>query len=209
MNFHLQLSLQILAADALKGRRPDLGWNRKWEGNYLGMPSDNQNSSLFVSYVNGLKTKDKFQHILFSSFVKKVNKRNKCADRAILVTDRFIYKLDCKKFTTMKSPIAFTDVTGISISPNADQLIIIHLRGGNDLVVGLTNNRQENRTPELVGILCRLWTEVHKSDLKVNVNTQLQCMLGNKSRSLAVEINTGAAFPTFKKNGNGLVFVWP
>ena len=45
--------------------------------------------------------------MLFSSFIQKTNRFDKCADRALLVTDSAIYKLDTKKFKAMKkgSPI--------------------------------------------------------------------------------------------------------
>ena len=48
-------------------------------------------------------------------------------------------------------------MTGISVSPGADQLIIIHLQGGNDLVLCLTNTKHDERVGELVGTLCKLW----------------------------------------------------
>ena len=48
-------------------------------------------------------------------------------------------------------------LTGISISPGTDQLCILHLRTGNDLVLCLTNNRSDERVGEIVGTLCKLW----------------------------------------------------
>ena len=35
--------------------------------------------------------------ILYSSFVKKVNKRNKTEERAVIITEKGIFKLDPKK----------------------------------------------------------------------------------------------------------------
>ena len=49
--------------------------------------------------------------VLFSSFVKKVNKRNKTEERAIVVTERGIFKLDPKhKFKIMKDGISIAKV---------------------------------------------------------------------------------------------------
>lgn len=48
-------------------------------------------------------------------------------------------------------------ITGISLSPFNDQLVIIHLRGGNDFVFAITGPVKDNRAPELVGLLCRQW----------------------------------------------------
>ena len=45
-------------------------------------------------------------------FLFQTNKFNKTADRAVLFTDKFIYKLDPKKgFKPMKAAIPITDVS--------------------------------------------------------------------------------------------------
>lgn len=44
-------------------------------------------------------------------------------------------------------------ITGVSVTPGRDQLVIIHLSGGNDLVLCLQNPAQEERVGELVGVL--------------------------------------------------------
>ncbi len=47
-----------------------------------------------------------------SLFLLQTNKFNKTADRAVLFTDKFIYKLDPKKgFKPMKAAIPITDVS--------------------------------------------------------------------------------------------------
>ena len=45
----------------------------------------------------------------------------------------------------------------MSVSPGPDQLVIVHLEGGNDLVLCLESRDHEDRVGELVGNLCRLW----------------------------------------------------
>ncbi|KFM66883.1 Myosin-IA, partial [Stegodyphus mimosarum] len=182
-----ELNLKVTAAEVLKGRRQDWGFHRKWEGNYLSSTSENENTAAFVSSIGNLRFKDHFQRVLFSSYIKKVNKHNKCAERAIVVTDRFIYKLDSKRFKPLRSAIPITDLTGVSVTPGPDQMIILHLRGGNDLVTALTSHHEEDRVGELVGIIVHQWHSLQGKDLRVIVNPQLQCMLGNKSRTLAVE----------------------
>lgn len=205
-----QLLLKVTAADAINGRRQDWGIKRKWEGDYLSLSSENDNSVTYLASVRQLKQKDQFQKVLFSAYVKKVNKHNKCADRALLITDTHLYKLDQKGFKPLKSAIAFSKLTGVSVTPGPDdQLVVLHLSEGNDLVVALTSHRQENRVGELVGIVVRQWRVSQKKDLKVIVNSQLQCVLGKKPRTLSVEASPSAAFPTFRKSGAQLVLVWP
>lgn len=48
-------------------------------------------------------------------------------------------------------------VSGVTISPDVDQLIVFHLTDGNDLVVCLHNPGKEERVGEVVGILANFW----------------------------------------------------
>lgn len=48
--------------------------------------------------------------MLFSSFIHKTNRFNKCADRAILITDWAIYKLDITNFKPMKKGMPIQEV---------------------------------------------------------------------------------------------------
>ncbi|XP_050418381.2 unconventional myosin-Id isoform X2 [Patella vulgata] len=205
------LRLKVTAGDVLKGRRQEWGFKRKWEGNYLANVTDNTTStSDFVVQVSTLKGQDGFSRVLFSSFVKKVNKHNKTADRALLITDKYIYKLDQKKkFKPMRKGIPLIEITGLGLTPESDQLIVIHLSGGNDLVLCLMNNKKEERVGELVGILCSHWQKTMKKDLKVNVGKMLNVMLGNKSRTVTVKTTVANGGATFKKEDQGLALMWP
>lgn len=149
-----QLKLKISAASVLKNKRPSWGQARQWEGNYLGSHSENNNYSIFNDSVNNLKNTQHFSKVLFSSFVTKFNKFNKCAERVLLLTDKYIFKLDNLKFRNMKEGVALAELTGLSVSPGQDQLIVLHCPGGNDLVISLHNTSQEDRIGELVGLLC-------------------------------------------------------
>lgn len=76
------------------------------------------------------------------------------AERVMLVTDQFIFKLDCEKFRNMKEGVPLKDLTGITVSPGQDQLIVLHCPGGNDLVVSLHCLKQEDRVGECLGTIC-------------------------------------------------------
>ncbi|KAL5007010.1 hypothetical protein ScPMuIL_015816, partial [Solemya velum] len=203
------LRLKVTAYEALRGQRPDWGLNRKWMGNYLSNSMDNSTTLDYVTRMNSIKSQDSYSQILFSSFVKKVNRGNKTADRAVVVTDRFIYKLEAKKFKNMRTGIPLNDVTGLSVTPDGDQLIVIHLSGSNDLVVCLHTSSNEERVGELVGILCTHWKRFNKKDLPVTVGKQLKCMLGGKSRQLNVRSTSANGGPVFKKEGPDLTLLWP
>ncbi|XP_059159355.1 unconventional myosin-Id-like [Physella acuta] len=204
------LRLKVMAGDVLVGKRQDWGVKRNWEGNYLGTTKDNSNTSDFVSQVNMLKSRDGFSKILFSSYVKKANKYNKTADRGVIITDKFIYKVDVKKkFKPMNKGTPLTNITGVSVTPGKDQLVIIHLSGGNDLVLCLQNPAQEERVGELVGVLTSHMHKIMKKDLRVNISKNMNCMLGNKPRTVVVKEIAENGGTVFKKEGNGLALWWP
>lgn len=54
--------------------------------------------------------------MLFSSFIHKTNRFNKCADRAILITDWAIYKLDITKFKPMKKGMPIQEVKNVILN---------------------------------------------------------------------------------------------
>lgn len=60
-------------------------------------------------------------------------------------------------------------VTGVSISPGRDQLLVIHSNRGNDLVITLKTRNNEDRVGELVGVLTsRYFQSVYFSLFKTN-----------------------------------------
>lgn len=126
-----QMKLKISAASALINKRPYYGLDRKWEGNYLCRLDENSNYTLYNDAINNLKNTKHFTQVnkhktnsiyctkklvifqvLFSSYVTKFNRFNKVAERVMMVTDQFIFKLDCEKFRNMKEGVPLKDLTG-------------------------------------------------------------------------------------------------
>uniref|UniRef100_A0A674CLZ6 Myosin 1D n=1 Tax=Salmo trutta TaxID=8032 RepID=A0A674CLZ6_SALTR len=84
-----------------------------------------------------------------------INRFHKAEDRAVLITDRHLYKMDPQKqYKPMKS-IPLYNVTGISVSPGKDQLVVFHTKDSRDLVVCLKGMvpAGDSRIGELVGTL--------------------------------------------------------
>lgn len=109
-----QLRLQVVAASALKQRRKFWGQSRRWLGNYLTNPTENTNYSHYNASINNMRNSDNhFTKVLFSSFVKKFNRNNKSADRALILTETTVYKLDGykNKFKNMSRTIEIKDVS--------------------------------------------------------------------------------------------------
>uniref|UniRef100_A0A8B9KUP9 Unconventional myosin-Id n=1 Tax=Astyanax mexicanus TaxID=7994 RepID=A0A8B9KUP9_ASTMX len=101
----LQIRAKVATLECLKGQRADLGLQRAWEGNYLVSKRDSpETASSFTLVSSDLQRKDKFMRVLFSCNVRKINRFNKAENRAVLITDRHLYKMDpLKQYKPMKS----------------------------------------------------------------------------------------------------------
>ncbi|XP_054168663.1 unconventional myosin-Id-like [Oppia nitens] len=212
-----QMQLKVIAADVFKGKRRDWGYAYKWEGNYLDKSAESDDYGKFSSAFTRLTLRDSTgcRKILFSAYIKKINKFNKSADRAVVVTNQYIYKFDIKKQLPLNKPMPIDSITGISVSPNLDQLIAIHLRDGNDFVFSLINmksnfNSEINRVGELVAILLRQYYLIRKQELSIRVGTPVHCKLGKKDKIVNIDINANQPSVMFKKiSSDSLSLVWP
>ena len=100
-----QVRTKLVAYEALKGRRA-CDVTGQWQGNYLATIQDNAESSTYVQSLNTLRSRDSFKLALFSSFVIKLNRNMKQAERAIVVTEKSIYKMEPQKFKASKGPLS-------------------------------------------------------------------------------------------------------
>lgn len=203
-----QLRLKINAASVLR-KRPEWGQSRKWEGNYLAKSNENPNYALFNMSVNNLKNTDLFKEILFSSYILKFNKYNKCAERVIVITDHSIYKMDNCKFKSMKQGIPIQEIKGISVTSGQDQLIVIHTNLGNDFVMSLVTDTKQDRVGELIGILCTRYYQLRNLYLTVTVENSFGCVLGKKTRVLKVQVTPETHVPTFKNHSGNILYMLP
>ena len=96
---------KVPAYEALKGRRA-CDVTGQWQGNYRVTIQDNADSSANVQSLNTLRSRDSFKLALFFSFVIKLNRNMKQAERAIVVTEKSIYKMEPQKFKASKGPLS-------------------------------------------------------------------------------------------------------
>ncbi|NP_001166048.1 myosin 1A isoform X1 [Nasonia vitripennis] len=202
-----QLQLKMSAASVLRSKRQHYGQDRRWEGNYLSQFSENSHNDIYNTSMNNLKNADHFKTILFSAFIKKTNKFNKQADRVMVVTEQALYKLESSKFKNMKKVMNIAEITGLSVSPGKDQLIIIHSNHGNDFIASIVT--ADDKVGELVGILSNAYYQTRRSDLQVTVDVKFKCMLGNKRKILRIEVMPEVTEPTFKKDGDNIIYAIP
>uniref|UniRef100_A0A673BH38 Myosin ID n=1 Tax=Sphaeramia orbicularis TaxID=375764 RepID=A0A673BH38_9TELE len=174
----LQVRAKVASLEALKGQRADLGLQRAWEGNYLKRDRPDTAAS-FTLVSSELQRKDKFMRVLFSCNVRKINRFHKAEDRAVLITDRHLYKMDpLKQYKPMKS-IPLYNVTGVSVSPGKDQLVVFHTKDSRDLVVCLQGMvpANESRIGELVGTLLSHFKRFSGSEMVHMRPTYHRCTL--------------------------------
>ncbi|CAF5114159.1 unnamed protein product, partial [Rotaria sp. Silwood1] len=158
--------LKLLAGKYLQ-QRPlffDKSIYQEWHGDYL--LEENSRVKEYQKSINELRTKDNFNKVIFSTFAVKLNSHIKMDERAIILTDKYIYKLDPKKnFPIKKSHISLDDVTGLSVTSGKEQLIVIHLVSNCDLVFYMQT--KIDRVGEFVGHMAKL--KQKSSNFSVNV----------------------------------------
>uniref|UniRef100_A0A8C9U0S9 Myosin IG n=1 Tax=Scleropages formosus TaxID=113540 RepID=A0A8C9U0S9_SCLFO len=152
-----EVRAKVAALSALQGERPTWGCGRVWERDYLSHVSDSpQTSAHFVQVSKELKNKDQFSTILFSGFVRKVNRFNKSTDRALFITDKHVYKLEPRKHFRVLKKIPLDNVTGLSVTSGADQMLVLHTSSKDDILVCLQRGElcpNQDRVGEVLGTL--------------------------------------------------------
>lgn len=205
-----EVQLKAIAYGALNNRRPNWGYNRKWIGNYLTLQNENPNVRDYEASLTHLRRSHGFEKVLFTCLVSKINKRCKQQDRAILVTDTDIFKLDPRKhFQRKKSPLHLTNVEGVSISSSHDQAFIVHFHGGKDLLFYMIAPQNENRVAELVAVLCQICQRKFGKQLQVTVSSPLLCRLGGKQKELHFQEDRVARPYLRKQSNHNMVLFWP
>uniref|UniRef100_A0A668SJE6 Unconventional myosin-Id n=1 Tax=Oreochromis aureus TaxID=47969 RepID=A0A668SJE6_OREAU len=207
----LQVRAKVASLEALKGQRADLGLQRAWEGNYLVSRRDSPDTAASFTLVSSdLQRKDKFMRVLFSCNVRKINRFHKSENRAVLITDRHLYKMDpLKQYKPMKS-IPLYNVTGLSVSPGKDQLVVFHTKDSRDLVVCLQGMvpANESRIGELVGTLLSHFKS-EKRKLQVNIASPIQCSMNGRKCTIIVEPKINQSQPDFTKSRSGYILAVP
>uniref|UniRef100_A0A8C8SS06 Myosin IG n=1 Tax=Pelusios castaneus TaxID=367368 RepID=A0A8C8SS06_9SAUR len=204
-----QIKAKVAAMEALHGLRKDWGCQRSWGRDYLSSVSVGPGGRRCVR-VQALQDKVHFGSVLFSCHVRKINRFNKSRDRAILVTDQHLYKLEPRKQYKVMRAIPLSMVTQVSVTSCQDQLVVFHTQSNDDLVICFHKMQPEedNRVGELVGVLVNHF-KMTKRELQVRVSDCIQLSLRGRKRLVAVETHHEQTFPDFGKSRDGFVLYWP
>uniref|UniRef100_A0A674K556 Myosin IG n=1 Tax=Terrapene triunguis TaxID=2587831 RepID=A0A674K556_9SAUR len=206
-----QIQAKVAAMEVLQGLRKDWGCQRNWGRDYLSSVAENPvMAAQFARRVQALRDKVHFGSVLFSCHVRKINRFNKSRDRAILVTDQHLYKLEPRKQYKVMRTLPLSTVTGVSVTSCQDQLVVFHTQNHDDLVICFHKMQPEedNRVGELVGVLVDHF-KTTKRELQVRVSDCIQLSLRGRKRLVAVETRHELAFPDFGKSRDGFVLYCP
>ncbi|XP_006898663.1 PREDICTED: unconventional myosin-Ig [Elephantulus edwardii] len=207
----VQIKAKVAAMGLLQGLRQDWGCQRTWVQDYLSSAIDNPTaSSLFAHRLQTLREKDGFKAVLFSSHVRKVNRFHKSRDRALLLTDQYLYKLEPGRQYRVMRAVPLQAVTGLSVTSGRDQLVVLHARGQDDLVVCLHRTQPEldNRVGELVGVLAA-HCQGQGRILEVRVSDCIPLSQRGARRLVSVETKPEQQVPDFRCSHAGITLLWP
>ncbi|XP_029370390.1 unconventional myosin-Ig isoform X2 [Echeneis naucrates] len=198
----LEVRAKVAALTALSGERKDWGISRAWERDYLANARDcPQTSSGFIRVSKELRNKDEYSQVLFSGFCRKVNRFNKSTDRSLLVTDKFVYKLEPKKQYKVMKRLPLDAFTGLSLTSGVDQMVVLHTSSEDDVLLCLQR-----------GVLCPNQDRVGElaTPFPVKVcRSAVQLHMRGKLKSVTVETKPGQAAADFKKSRDGFILLFP
>ncbi|XP_039978174.1 unconventional myosin-Ig isoform X1 [Xiphias gladius] len=210
----LEVRAKVAALTALSGERKDWGVSRAWERDYLANVRDCPlTNSSFIRLSKELRNKDKYSQVLFSGFCRKVNRFNKSTDRGLLVTDKYVYKLDPKKHYKVLKRLPLDAFTGLSVTSGFDQMVALHTSSQDDVLVCLQRGElcpNQDRVGELVGAMVDHFTRIRNVQFPVKVcRSAVQLHMRGKPKSVAVETKPGQTNADFKKSRDGFILLVP
>ncbi|CAF1519879.1 unnamed protein product [Adineta ricciae] len=119
-------------------------------------------------------------------------------ERAIVLTDKYLYKLDPRKnFHMKKTGISINDITGLSVTSGKEQLIAVHLVSNNDLVFYM--HTKLDRVGEFVGLIAKLKRK--SSNFTVDVQRYVSAQIDKHNHIINI-ISGGVDKVEFRKGSN-------
>uniref|UniRef100_A0AAY5ETL6 Myosin motor domain-containing protein n=1 Tax=Electrophorus electricus TaxID=8005 RepID=A0AAY5ETL6_ELEEL len=148
-----EVRAKVAALGALSGERTDWGFGRSWERDYLANVRSNTFFFTFLEFA--LFNISLSFSLSLSPF--QLNWFNNTKDRALLITDKHIYRLEPKKHFKVQKRIPIETVISLSVTSGTDQMVVLHTVSKDDVLVHLQRGQlgpNQDRIGELVGTLC-------------------------------------------------------
>lgn len=146
---------------------------RNFEGDYLEKDS-NPLKEKYVSSMQQLFQKYGDTQINFADYVYKVNRKCKLDKRAIVVTEKNIYKNDPKNYKVKKYGYPIVDCKSISLSTKKDTYVVVHApEPKRDIIIDLGIDGQE-KVSEFVCVVVEEYKRLTGQKLKVEFNDRIK-----------------------------------
>jgi len=132
------------------------------------MPSNNPFHAKYTEAMTKIFKEHGDSNVIFADFMVKMNDKGKTEKRAMLVTDKHIFKLHPKNFKVRRTAVPLVKLQAISLSPNNDQFAILHMNSADrDIVLDLSICGHE-AVSELVTVIAQQVYKLSGNRLPVN-----------------------------------------
>jgi len=97
---------------------------------------------------------------------------------------------------------------GLSCGTKDDQMVVLHMKDKNDLVVCLTSPAPgQDWIGELAAAIAT--AKPNREQFKVRVSDEIHCYMGSKSQTIIIQQDPSATMPMFRSTKTGFVFSCP
>lgn len=209
-----ELRLKAVAYTMLNGRKPNWGYNRPWHGDYLAdvaQGSEHHNVDMYNAEMKRMREGNYLKEIQFSCMAQKLSTKGKTQRRAIVVTDKEIWKLDptgrYKQGGFMSSgAIPLSAVTSISICQKPLPLLVLRTTvDASDLVIYIESGPHD---VEMAARIVQSTFQARGQIVNVTVEREIKFEIKGVEKLLTAEASGDGGVlhgedPVFKKGRDG------
>jgi len=161
-----EMKQKLQAMEIFKGAKPWL-CSARYRADYLQMPS-NLAQEKYIQGMQRLFATYGDTQVLFADCMNKVNRKGKSQKRAIIVTEKNIYKQEPGNYKVRKGELPLSQINSISMSRQRDTWVILHANGPyRDMVLDLGLDGIE-RYSEFVTVIYMQVKRLTETTIKVN-----------------------------------------
>jgi len=181
-----EMRQKISAYDIFHGKKP-WEFSRRFMADYLEMDSNPLKEKYLVG-MQRLFTAYGETTVLFSDYAIKVNRHGKGQRRAIVVTDKTIYKQDPDNYKVKKGELPISEITDINVHSGKDTFVVVRGKAPwRDLVVDLGASGPE-KVSEFVTVICDQYKIInHNNTIPVNFVTNVKYNNARDPKNAGIE----------------------
>lgn len=175
-----EMRQKVLAYTIFAGKKP---WNcsRRFLADYLDT-EENPNRAKYASFVKNDFQKYGDTEIYFSEYIDKVNSKDGSDKRAVVVSEKTIYKHDPNNYKFKKLPTPLSAVQSINLSTKPDTFVVVTVQEPHrDLVFNLGVSGVE-KVSEFVTVIVQNVKKLTGNTVPVNFNDSIKYNTGRSPK---------------------------